>query len=215
MPDDSRDFVATPAHFGMDFETVEIVTKDKVKLHAYLIYAGVRSQKYDYYQWDSNSPNKPGSSSRLYTSAPTIVHFHGNAGNIGGCCELVRKWRTNEDLKACNFFLVEYRGYGKSQGKPNENGLYRDAKATLDYLDTREDIDKTKIILHGFSMGGGVAIHLASHKRYRKKVAGLILDNTFTSIPLMARKLLHPAVAILPLCCYSCKVRLTFNCMCV
>ena len=55
--------------------------------------------------------------------------------------------------------MVDYRGYGLSQGLPSEDGFYADADAACNYLFSRNDIDKRKIILYGQSIGGAVAIH--------------------------------------------------------
>lgn len=111
-------------------------------------------------------------------SAPTILYFHGNAGNISHRLQNVR------DLyrMGYNVFLVSYRGYGLSSGVPSEPGLQRDAEAALEYLSRqRRDIDAKKIFVFGRSLGGAVGIHLA--RKYQEKIAGLIIENTFTCIP--------------------------------
>ena len=80
----------------------------------------------------------------------------------------------------CNLFVLSYRGYGGSDGTPSEDGLILDAESVLDYLHDRVDVDSSKIILFGRSLGGAVAIALAS--RHPQKVAGTIVENTFTSM---------------------------------
>jgi abhydrolase domain-containing protein 13 len=62
----------------------------------------------------------------------------------------------------CNVFLVEYRGYGLSEGEPSELGFYKDGEAAVNYLLNRNDIDNGKIILLGQSIGGGVVIDLVN-----------------------------------------------------
>jgi len=106
----------------------------------------------------------------------TILHLHGNAGNLEDRRDLVR------DLQALgvNVFAVEWRGYGKSEGKPSEAGLYKDARAAWDWLLTKTTADK--IVIHGESLGGGPACDLAT----QVPCGGLILQSTFTSIPDMA-----------------------------
>lgn len=80
--------------------------------------------------------------------------------------------------------LIAYRGYSDSEGTPTEEGLQLDAQAILKHLFNREDIDNTRIFLHGRSLGGAVAIYsVAELQEY--KVAGLIAENTFTSIGCM------------------------------
>jgi len=109
--------------------------------------------------------------------APTIIFFHGNAGNIA--MRLEHALGFYKVVKA-NIFLVSYRGYGISEGKPSEEGLKIDAQTALDYLCRREDLNRKKIFVFGGSIGGAVAIHLAQQNQNR--IAGLLLENTFTSL---------------------------------
>lgn len=106
-----------------------------------------------------------------------------------------------------NVLVVDYRGYGKSSGFPNEEGLYSDGEACIRYLQSRDDVNPNKIILFGHSLGGAVAIHLASKMQSSDyRIAGLIVENTFTSIPAAANHLfsgLIAAISKLPLACYK------------
>ncbi|KAG5330796.1 ABHDD protein, partial [Acromyrmex heyeri] len=86
----------------------------------------------------------------------------------------------------CNILMLEYRGYGLSQGTPSEEGLYMDARAGIDYLFSRTDINTNEIIVFGRSLGGAVAIDLATKEENLQRIWCLILENTFTSIPDMA-----------------------------
>lgn len=90
----------------------------------------------------------------------------------------------------CNILLIEYRGYGLSEGHPSEEGLYIDAKASLDYLFSRNDVNHSEIVVFGRSLGGAVAIDLAIRENYSNRIWCLVVENTFTSIPDMARVLL-------------------------
>ncbi|EAK89191.1 conserved expressed protein [Cryptosporidium parvum Iowa II] len=112
--------------------------------------------------------------------APTIVFFHGNAGNIG---HRLPRFLEFYNLIGVNIFAVSYRGYGDSEGTPSEEGFYLDAKASLEYVLSRTDVvDKNMIFLYGHSIGGAVAIDLAS----KYNVTGVILENTFTNIKSVA-----------------------------
>jgi hypothetical protein len=105
--------------------------------------------------------------SRLVT-----LFLHGNAGNITH-----RASRMREILAAGSSVLViDYRGYGKSSGRPSEQGLYRDSEAAFIYL-LGKGYRANQIILHGESLGTAVAVDLAS----RRPCAGLILEAPFTS----------------------------------
>ena len=99
---------------------------------------------------------QPGEQSK---KVPTVLYFHGNAGNIGHRLLNVQGLYTSI---GCNVALVEYRGYGRSEGSPSEEGLYMDAQAALDFLLTRQDIATDKIVVFGRSLGGAVAIDLAT-----------------------------------------------------
>ncbi|XP_054644037.1 protein ABHD13 [Dunckerocampus dactyliophorus] len=189
QPSSSRLYVPMPT--GIPHENVYIRTKDGVKLNLILLrYTG----------GDPPHGVTPSSQSSSPTSSapPTILYFHGNAGNIGHRVPNALLMLVN--LKA-NVVLVDYRGYGKSDGEPSEEGLYLDAEATLDYVMTRPDLDKTKVILFGRSLGGAVVIRLASANPHR--VAAIIVENTFLSIPHMAATLFSfLPMRLLPVWCY-------------
>ncbi|KAG5547102.1 hypothetical protein RHGRI_012958 [Rhododendron griersonianum] len=88
----------------------------------------------------------------------------------------------------CNVFMLSYRGYGASDGYPSQHGITKDAQAALDHLVQRTDIDTSRIVVFGRSLGGAVGAVLT--KNNPEKVAALILENTFTSILDMAGVLL-------------------------
>lgn len=134
---------------------------------------------------------------------PTFVYLHGNAGNMGH--RLHNAAGIFHKLQ-CNLLMVEYRGYGLSTGQPHERGLYADARAAIDYLYTRHDLDLQQIVLFGRSLGGAVAVDVAADPEYYQRIMCTILENTFTSIPEMAVDLVHPSMRYLPLCIYKNKV---------
>lgn len=115
--------------------------------------------------------------------------FHGNAGNIGHRVPIGIKLQQDND---CNVLMLEYRGYGASTGKPDEKGLMIDAQAGLQYIRDRLDMKDTRIVVYGQSLGGALAIQLVASNRGDKRIAGLILENTFTSI----RKLIPRSVTL-------------------
>ena len=112
-----------------------------------------------------------------------------------------------------NLLLVEYRGYGLSCGTPSEEGLGMDAQAAVSYLKTRTDIDQSKIIVFGRSLGGAVAIDVVSKTEISSRVAGLVIENTFTSIPDMAKVLFSnvKVLSSLPVWCHKNKVSKIIN----
>lgn len=161
QPPQSRLFVDSPQRFNLRGENHFLPTRDGIKINAVLI--------------KHSNPN-----------APTVVYFHGNAGNIG------HRYPNVGDLHryvGVNVLLVEYRGYGRSEGSPSESGLYLDSEAAMDFLISRPDINKDKIVVFGRSLGGAVAAWLASSKKYSPHIAALVLENTFTSLPDIAKSI--------------------------
>ncbi len=101
----------------------------------------------------------------------TFLAFHGNASNIAN------RAPTYEFLRStpANVLALEYRGYGHSEGKPGEAGVYRDAEAAYEYLVNIKGIDRKAVISFGQSLGSAVATHLAA----RRQVAGVVLEAPF------------------------------------
>jgi fermentation-respiration switch protein FrsA (DUF1100 family) len=111
--------------------------------------------------------------------SPVILHFHGNAGNISHRLHLVQPFLG----KGFSFFLFDYRGFGKSAGRPSEKGLYKDGFAAWTYLVEKEKITPERLVLHGHSIGAAVAIEVA----LQKKVRNLVIESGFTSTKDMAK----------------------------
>lgn len=86
-------------------------------------------------------------------------------------------------------------------------GLYQDARAAIDYICNRSDINQQKILVFGRSLGGAVALHVASDPCFANRIAAVVVENTFTSIPEMARALFNFSILhYLPEWCYKNKV---------
>ncbi|KAF2075928.1 hypothetical protein CYY_002776 [Polysphondylium violaceum] len=113
-------------------------------------------------------------------TVPTLLFCHSNAGNLSHRLENIRQLY---DKVQCNILILSYRGYGKSQGTPNEQGLKLDVDACMEWLLNEPSIDPTKIIAFGRSLGGAVAVDGTA--RHSKNIKALILENTFASIPEM------------------------------
>lgn len=126
-------------------------------------------------------PKDPTPLSETPHDVPTVVFFHGNGGTITWMADLA------EDLVAetgMRWFFAEYSGYGGNAGVPSEAEVRRDALAVWDHL-TTAGTPPEKIFLYGESLGGAVAIYLASERQ----VGGLVLQSTFSSISSMAGRL--------------------------
>ena len=158
VPAGARTDVPRPSQFGItDFEELMIPTPDGESLSAFFI--------------------RP--SNKQLARNTTLLMFHGNAGNIGYRLPIARI--LEEDM-GCNVLMLQYRGYGLSTGTPNEKGLMIDAQTGLDYIRQRAELRGTRIVLYGQSLGGAVSIGLASRNQKEGDIAGIILENTFTSI---------------------------------
>lgn len=140
----------TPADYGLAFREVELVAEDGTRLHAWYL-------------------EPPGG------GRAAVLVCHGNAGTIGGRLELARTFLDME----LGVLLFDYRGFGASEGRPNEAGTYLDAEAAYAWLVGEAGREPRELLAYGESLGGGVAIELAG----RRALAGLILEGTFTSVP--------------------------------
>ncbi len=112
------------------------------------------------------------------TAEMVVLWFHGNAGNLSQRSELMVELAKIP----VQVFIVDYRGYGRSEGRPSVKGLYRDARAAWRYLREDAGVGAERIVILGKSLGGAVAVDLA----VEVKPAGLIVESSFASIPAMA-----------------------------
>ncbi|MBD3379406.1 MAG: alpha/beta fold hydrolase [Candidatus Omnitrophica bacterium] len=113
------------------------------------------------------------------TNKVTIILCHGNAGNISHRLEKLSMFHE----MGFSVLVFDYRGYGKSEGVPSEEGLYTDAMAAYTYLRGTREVPEEEIVLYGESIGGAVVIDLAQ----KADVRALITEGTFTSVRDMAR----------------------------
>jgi uncharacterized protein len=145
----------SPGDIGLVYEDVFIKTQDDILIHAWYI---------------------PGPENHR-----TLLFFHGNAGNIS---DRLTSIRIFHELRL-SVLIIDYRGYGKSEGRPHEDGTYIDAEAAWLYLVEEKGLSPEDILIFGRSLGGGIATWLAR----QKPTAALILESTFSSIPDMAAQL--------------------------
>lgn len=110
-------------------------------------------------------------------TGPTLVYFHGNGGNLTGLGSQFEAFRS----VGCGVLAIDYRGYGKSEGEPGEEGLYVDGLAAFDKAETLSP--GRDLVVYGRSLGGGVASYVAKNRDCK----GLVLESTFTSAGEVAR----------------------------
>lgn len=109
-------------------------------------------------------------------SDQALLYCHGNAGNLSWRGGSIVKLR---DIMGASVLIIDYPGYGKSEGSPSEEGCYRAADAAYDWLIGAKRIEPRKVTLYGASLGGGVIVDVASRREHR----ALVLVKTFTSLP--------------------------------
>jgi len=167
-----------PAEVGFpEGEDVYLRTEDGVRIHAFWLPAP--------------APETDGGNASAGEAAAdprrALLFLHGNAGNashrLPNAAELARL--------GIHVLLLEYRGYGLSEGSPSEEGVYADARAGLAHLVEERGIPEERIVVFGRSLGGAVAVDLAESR----ELAGLILESTFSSAADVARSMLGPLAA--------------------
>ena len=156
----SAEYPLTPPDLGLPFEDVRLQTADGVEIQAWFV---------------PGLPLPDGGGRRPLT----LLFFHGNAENLGACVPLASLTRAY----GYSLMLVDYRGFGRSDGRPSERGIYLDGEAALDHLRGRREVDPLRIVVWGRSIGAAVAVHLAAD---HGPVSGVVLESPFTS----ARELL-------------------------
>ena len=149
-----RDLISTPENIGLTYQDVEFVSEDNIKLHGWFI------------------PNE--------NAKATVLFFHGNAGNISHRLDSIAIFHRLE----LNVFIIDYRGYGQSEGKITEKGTYRDAEAAWNHLNQTQGISAKQIIIFGRSLGASIASKLAN----KHTPAALIIESGFTSVPSMGQR---------------------------
>lgn len=139
----------SPADIGLPYEDVYLQTQDGLTLHAWFV------------------PHEQ--------PLATLLFFHGNAGNISHRLDSIQIFNQ----LGLSVLIVDYRGYGLSEGKPGEQGSYKDARAAWTHLLEVREVPAQQIVIFGRSLGGGVASWLAA----QEQAGALILESSFTSIP--------------------------------
>ncbi len=152
-----QEIESIPSDIGLAYEDVSLKTSDSVIVNG----------------WFITAQNNRG----------TVLFCHGNAGNISHRLDTIRA--LNE--LGLSVMIFDYRGYGRSEGKPSESGSILDAEAALLWLEREKGVKAKDIVIMGRSLGGAVAARLAAENTPR----GLILESTFTSIKDLGA-LLHP-----------------------
>jgi len=171
MPQGSREKVPRPSDFEMaDWEEIELTAPDQVVTKAFVILAKPKPDK----------TNLRGTALEQWRARrPTLLMLHANAGNVGHRLPIAK---VIVERFECNVVAISYRGYGHSSGSPSEKGILLDSQTALHYTQSHPILQSSPLFLYGQSLGGAVAIGLASDKVNRGKITGVILENTFANL---------------------------------
>ncbi|KAK9460411.1 Alpha/Beta hydrolase protein [Lipomyces oligophaga] len=164
FPAGSRTEVQTPDRYDIPYEDITLETGDGEKIKVFVM----KQNDLD-----------------LRLSGYTVIICCANAGNMGHRLPIASAFFK---ILQYNVILFSYRGYGLSTGKPNETGIKLDSETVFQYIVHDQDLKTTGIVLYGQSLGGAVAIYLA--EKHQSQIRGLILENTFRSIPSLIPSLL-------------------------
>ncbi len=147
-----------PEDLGIDAEDVFLRTEDGVRIHAFYVRSGGARR--------------------------AVLFLHGNAGNAS------HRLPNAEKLAAlgADVLLLDYRGYGLSEGRPTEAGAYADSRAGWSHLVEERGFPPQRVVVFGRSLGGAIAVDLAAER----EVAGVILESTFSSAADVAAGIFGP-----------------------
>lgn len=151
----------TPKAAGLEYQDVQITAADGTRLHAWWL------------------PAKAGVEVR-----GTVLHLHGNGGNVAS--HLGGSWWL--PAQGYQVLLLDYRGYGHSQGEPSLDGIYQDIDASFAWLQQAPAVQGKPLIVLGQSLGGAMGVHyLAQHPAQRAQLKALVLDGVPASYRDMAQ----------------------------
>ncbi|MHC4249117.1 MAG: alpha/beta hydrolase [Planctomycetota bacterium] len=158
-----------PERAGVECEDVSIDAPDGVRLHGWFLRA---------VEPGNAGGGGAGQNDDANAARVTILFLHGNAGNVS------HRWSWLRGLSRlpADVLAIDYRGYGRSEGSPSEEGIYLDAEAAYRHLTESRGVAPERIVVYGRSLGGAPACEVAS----RFECGGLVLQSTFTSAPDMS-----------------------------
>lgn len=156
----THDEPATPATWGFRFETIGFRSADGTRLHGWFIPSRERSAR------------------------GTVVFSHGNAGSLGHHLGFVM-WLVEAGY---HVMMYDYRGFGKSAGRVDRAGMVRDVSAAFEYTATRGDVDATRLVSYGHSLGGAKSLAAIGGRPVRG-LRAVVVDGAFASYRAMARRI--------------------------
>jgi len=150
----------TPADYNLQFEEVFFSSRDGTRLHGWFVPA--------------TGP-----------AVGTVVYFHGNSGNLTYYLQQIY-WLPASGF---NLFTFDYRGYGRSEGKPTKCGVYEDSVAAMEFILTKPEIDHDNVFVFGQSLGGANAIAVTAKNDF-PQIRAVAVEGTFYSYRWEARDMM-------------------------
>lgn len=200
-----RTMFGTPAHAGLPYDDVFFNTSDGIRLRGWFVPARGAERETEGVTGRETLPeaeretegvtgreavpvtglgaasgaeqnvSSEGAEGAAASRAPRVVlFFHGNAGNVSHRVESIQIFHE----MGMSVFIFDYRGYGRSGGRASERGTYVDARAAYRYLVDEKGIDPDDVVFFGRSLGGAVAVELATKHQPR----AMILESCFPSL---------------------------------
>lgn len=170
----SREHALHPGTYGFLYEDVELRAADGTRLHAWYVDASLPARP-----GALNEPALPALEPLPAGRRPVVVFFHGNAGNISHRMQKLRLFRS----MGASVLLFDYRGFGRSRGRPSEAGTYLDGEAAALHMREARGVPPGRLVYYGESLGCAVALETA----LKLPPGALILDSPFTSVVEMGR----------------------------
>ncbi len=152
--------IETPAHYYLRFEEVFFNSRDGTRLHGWFVPA-------------------------IGSPVGTVIHFHGNYGNQTYSFKQVSWLPAN----GFNVFTFDYRGYGRSEGKPSKRGVYEDSVAAIEYVLKKPGVGHNNVFVFGQSLGGANAI-VAVAKRGFPQIRAIVVEGAFYSYRVQAQDMM-------------------------
>ncbi len=164
-----RTLFQTPGLYGLEYQPVELRAADGTELFAWFLPARGKARG-------------------------SVLFLHGNGQNISTQFANVA-WMPAAGF---NVLALDYRGYGGSQGEPSLPGVQLDIDAAMQALLRRPDVDPTRVVVFGQSLGGALAIHYVAHSRFRDSIRALVVDSAFSDYERIGQEKLAAAVITWP-----------------
>jgi len=206
FPDPLPEELASPGAHGIAGEEVRIATEDGVHLHGWWVPARVEgSARAEDAARDGSPAGAEGAAraasgsgasgsgaagGEVSSDGAAVLYLHGNAGHVADRAPVAAALAR----RGLDVLLIDYRGYGRSEGRPSEPGLLLDGRAAYRHLVSERGRSPRRVVVAGHSLGGAVASRVAAEAGEERNApdgagpAALVATSTFRSVPAVGRR---------------------------